>query len=484
VPPNAQYTFKHALVRDAAYESLLKSVRQQLHSRITRALDELGAPPELLAHHAEFAGELEQAIDWWQKAGEAAFARPAFEECIGHLGSAIRLVQQMGDDKSWATRELEIQGLLGPALIAKRGYSDRTTAEAFNRAMVLTEVVDDSELRFPILYGAWVGHYIRGELEQALKRASSALELADTQEDPVPRLVANRLVGTSHAIVGNFIEARSRLEIAEQIYDPGRHRALANRLGHEPGAAVHVYMAFVLWCLGYLELATSHAESAVSTVRESTHVSICHIDIHLGMYGQCRGDVHMVRRHGESIDQLADEYDMAQYRQYGEILLGWASVASGDESGIQRFQRGIESYTGAGALVFVPIFTTTFASLLLQLGRIKEAHQSIRLARQTMQNTGERLMEAELHRVEGEVYLRNSEQTKARTCYERAIETARNQNAKSWELRATTSLAALLGERGEKQHAHDLLDGVYGWFSEDLESQDLKKARLLLDQLT
>ena len=243
-------------------------------------------------------------------------------------------------------------------------------------------------------------------------------------------------------------------------------------------------MALVLWCLGYTDLATTHTESADSTTRESTHISICHYDIHMGIYALCRDDVQMVRRHGESIDQLADEYDMTQYRQYSEILLGWAAVALGDESGIQRFQRGIESYTEAGALVYVPIFTTSFASQLLQLDRIEEAHQTIRIARRTMQTSGERFVEAELLRVEGDMYLRNSEQAIARTCYERAIETARYQNAKSWELRATASLAALLEEQGEKQHAHDLLDGVYSWFSEGLESQDLNNARLLLDRLT
>ena len=339
-------------------------------------------------------------------------------------------------------------------------------------------------MRFPVLYGAWAGHFIRGEVQQALKLVLSALELADTQEDSAPRLVANRLVGSSHALGGNFVEARARLEIAEQIYDPEQHRALANRLGHEPGVAVHAYMAIVLWCLGYSDLATTHAESADSMARESAHVlSICHTDLHLGMYAQFRGDAHMVRRHGESIDQLADEYDMTQWRQLSEIFLGWASVALGDESSIHRFQRGIESYTDAGARMFVPIFTTTFASLLLQLDRFEEAHQTISVARRTMQATGQRLVEAELLRVEGDLYLQNSKQAKARACYERSIEAARNQNAKSWELRTTMSLAAFLGERGEKQHAHDLLDGVYGWFSEDLESQDLKKARLLLDQL-
>jgi len=485
VPPNANYTFKHSLVRDAAYESLLKSVRQQLHGRIALALDELEAPPELLAHHTEFAGELEQAIDWWQKAGEVAFARPAFEECIGHLRSAIRLVQQMGHDKSWVTREFELQAQLGQALIARRGYSARSTAEAFNRALALTEDIDDSELLFPVLYGAWTGHFIRGELQQALKLALSALELADTQEDSAPRLIANRLVGFSYALGGNFDEARARLEIAEQIYDPEQHRALANRLGHEPGAAAHCSMALVLWFLGYPDQAATTADKAISIARESAHVlSICHTDLFLGMYGQCRGDAHMVRRHGESIDQLADDYDMTQWRQFSEIFLGWASVALGDESSIHRFQRGIESYIGAGALMFVPIFSTTFSSLLLQLGRIEEAHRTIRVTRRTMEATGQRLAEAELLRVEGDVFLRNSDEVQARACYKRAIETARIQSARSWELRASMSLAALLGEQGEKQHAYDLLDGVYGWFSEGMESHDLKKARSLLDQLS
>lgn len=484
VHPNLQYSFKHALVRDAAYESLLKSVRQQLHSRIADALRESGAPPELLAHHTEYAGELEQAVEWWQKAGEAAFARPAFEESIGHLCSAIRLVQQLGDDMSWTRRELGLQVQLGQALIAKRGYSAKFTGETFNRALALNEVVDDSELRFQILYGSCAVAMISGELERALKRALSVLELADTQEESSTCLLANRIAGATHALLGDIVEARPRLEIAAQIYDPGQHRALANRLAHEPGAAVHANLALVLWCLGYPELATTHAESAVSAARESTYVSICHNEMNLGIYTLCRGDADMVRRHGVSLEQLADEYDMTQYRQFSEIYLGWASVALGDESGIQRFQRAIESYTDAGAFIYAPIFTTTFASQLLQLGRIQDARQTIEMARQIMYTTDERFIEAELLRVQGDIYLQSAEQAKASSCYQRAIETARKQSAKAWELRAATSFAELLGEQGEKQQARDLLDGVYSWFSEGLESQDMKRAGRLLDQLT
>jgi len=450
-----------------------------------RALGEIDSAPELMAHHAEFAGEIEQAIDWWQKAGEAAFARPAYEESIGHLSSAIRLVQQMGDATSWANRELALQVQLAQALIAKRGYGVRSTAEAFERALALTDVVNENNLRFPVLYGAWVGHYIRGELEQALRRALRVRELAEAQQESAPRLVANRIVGASHWALGNLDEALRYLEIAQRHHEPNQNSALANRFGQAPGTAAHCYMGLVLWCLGYPDRAAEQADRAVSTAYETAHVNtICYTDAHIAIYALCCNDVDRALRHCESLAKLAGEHGMALWRSLGDVLFGGEDASQGNESGVHQYQRGFDSFTGSGSRLFIPFLAIRFASGLLTLDRIEEALGTIGGARQMMQSTSERWAEAELHRVEGDVYLRKSDETQARACYERAIETARDQNARSWELSATTSLAELLGEQGENQQGYDLLDGIYSWFSEGFESQDLKKAKSLLDQLS
>jgi predicted ATPase/class 3 adenylate cyclase len=483
VPPNASYTFKHALVRDAAYESLLKSVRQHLHGRIMQALDEIDAPPELLAHHAEFAGETEQAIDWWQQAGETAFARPAYEESIGHLSAAIRLVQQMGDDESSTQRELTLQVPLAQALLAKRGYAARPTAEAFERALALTEIVGETEFRIPVQYGTWVVHYVRGEHEQALQRALRLLELAQPQEDSIQGLVANRVASPSYMVLGKFTEAKRHLETALRIYDPQKHSALANHLGSEPGATLNCYMALVLWILGYPDQAATHANRAIVMARESAHVNtLCFADLHVAMFAYFGGDVQLGRRHGESLVEIAGEHDMTFWGQLGELLLAWEFVSQGNESGIHRFRDGFESYIDSGSRALAPVLAILFVSQLLRLDRTEEASRTIADVRRVVQATGECWAAAELHRVEGDLYLRRSDEAQARVCYEHAIETARSQSARSWELRATTSLAALLSEQGEKQRARDLLEGIYGWFSEGLESHDLKDAKSLLDR--
>jgi predicted ATPase/class 3 adenylate cyclase len=484
-PPNASYSFKHALVRDAAYESLLKSVRQEMHGKIILALGEIDAAPELMAHHAEVAGETENAIEWWQKAGDIAFARPAYDECLGHLGSAIRLVQQMDENEYWRRKELALQVQLGQVSIAKNGYSAKLTAETFKRALALSEAVDDSDLRFPVLYGVWVTHLIRAECSQANTISFQILELADAQDGSTPRVVANRMAGTTQALLGNFDEARRKLEIGEQAYDPSQRISLASHFGQDPGTALFCYMAWVFWLQGYPDQAKVYANRALTAARDSAHINtICYANIHVAMYAQCRGDVDLVKRCGDTVDYMSNEHGLVQWRQFSEMVLGWASVAQGDDSDITRFQQGFDTYVDSGALIYAPVLLTTLASQLLQFDRVDEAHKTVASARQIVDKMGERLIEPELLRVEGEIFWRNVNIENARACFEQGIEMARKQNARSWELRASMSLAALLNEQGEKQHGLELLQNIYGWFSEGFESSDLKKAKSLLELLS
>jgi predicted ATPase len=202
------------------------------------------------------------------------------------------------------------------------------------------------------------------------------------------------------------------------------------------------------------------------------------------MYAQCRGDVDLVKRCGDTVDYMSNEHGLVQWRQFSEMVLGWASVAQGDDSDITRFQQGFDTYVDSGALIYAPVLLTTLASQLLQFDRVDEAHKTVASARQIVDKMGERLIEPELLRVEGEIYWRNADIANARACFERGIEMARKQNARSWELRASMSLAALLNEQGEKQQGLELLQNIYGWFSEGFESSDLKKAQSLLELLS
>ena len=484
-PPNASYTFKHALVRDAAYESLLKTVRQESHSKILLALGKTDAAAELMAYHAEFAGETEQAIDWWQKAGDIAFERPAYDECIGHLAAAIRLVEQMGEVDFWVKKELGLQVQLAQVSIAKHGYNSKMAAQAYKRALRLTETLEETHLKFPVLYGWWVIHFILAEHEVVLRVSSQVLELAEAQAESTPRLIGNRMVGVTQLMLGNLDEAKHRLESAVRIYDPTQHSALASHLVQEPGTSIYCPMSWLLWIQGYPDQAGKFSDKALSMSTDSAHINtICYASSHVAIYALLCGDTELVKSGGDVVDDLSNKHGLVLWRLFAEIILGLASVSEGDASGIARFQQGIESYIDSGARRYVPMFLTTFAARLLQLDRVEEAHQVTQKARQILQKNGERLIEPELLRVEGDIYWRKSDMANARRCYEQALDTARKHKAHSWELRISTSFAEFLNDQGEGQRGKDLLESAHDWFSEGFQSADLIEAGSLLKRLS
>ena len=235
VPPDATYMFKHALVRDAAYESLLKSKRRTLHARILAALEEAAALPEILALHAREAGLTDRAIGFYQQAGGQALARPAFAEAIAHFRQAIALIQTMNEGRERQERELELQVQLGQALLGGAGYGAAETVAEFRRARELVDGLGDTPLRFPVYYGNWVGHYVRAELPDALRLAHDMVATAGHQDDDGAAVVAHRVLGTSEMMMGRFTVARGHLELGFGHYDPEKHRALTLRFGQEPG---------------------------------------------------------------------------------------------------------------------------------------------------------------------------------------------------------------------------------------------------------
>ncbi len=278
----ARYTFKHALVRDAAYESLLKARRRAIHEKLVAALEAVsGTLPEVIAYHAGEASLTEKAIDYWQKAGQVALARPAYQEAIGHLSAAIGSIRTMPDDRDWWERELSLQIQLGQALIASAGYGAEPTAEAFARAKELVEKIGDTPNRFPVLYGAWAIHYIRAEIASAMTAAESFLEVAERQESDVGRLVANRICGTSLMMVGRLSEAEKHFDAALGYYRPNEHGPLAGRFGQEPGVSVRVYQSLVLSVIGFADRAASVAMEAEQAVRDLVHVNTkCYAAMH------------------------------------------------------------------------------------------------------------------------------------------------------------------------------------------------------------
>ena len=486
VPPEARYSFKHALVRDAAYESLLKAKRRQIHGQLLGALEAAGdTAPELLAQHAGLAGESERAVTYWKAAGLAALARPAYEEAIGHFTNAIGLAQETGgDERSRAERELELQVQLAQALIARRGYGARPTAQAFARATTLVEALGETELRFPVFYGNWVGQYLRGEHAAAAAQAEQLTALADGQDDAVSKLMAHRFLGTSRLVMGRIAESRRHLEVALSHYRPEQHRALANRFGQEPGVAVHCYLALTTWALGHADRARDHMAEAERFAGALTHVNTaCYLAVHECLYALCTRQVERLERFATTMSALAEEHGLSLWQVYSDACLGLTRATGGEVSGLEQFARAAAAYLSGGSRLFMPLLMTEQAKQLLRLGRAGDARIAIRDANAIMEATDERWAVAELHRVEGDLHLAQAQRAGAEACYDRAITVARDQGATAWQLRAAVSLASLWAEHGERQQALDLLSQVYESFTEGFDSPDLTDAKALLEAL-
>jgi class 3 adenylate cyclase/tetratricopeptide (TPR) repeat protein len=483
VPPDASYSFKHALVRDAAYESLLKAKRQQIHGRLFGALEESAdIQPELLAQHAEHAGETEKAVGYSQKAGQAALARPAYEEAIGNFNNAIRLVQGMeNSDRRWAETELELQVELGQALIAKRGYGAESTMRAFERASELAESIGDTPLRFPVYYGSWVVHYLRAEHAAALDKAGKIVALAGVTNEPTPSLTAHRILGTSQFAVGRFTEARQSLDIALGLLKPMEHRVLANRFGQDPYAATLCYWALSAWSLGQIDQARENAAKAKSVTDEFVHVNTaCYVAVHKCVLAICQRDEEEIERNADWVSNLSAKHGMALWKLYGGCFQGLLRARRGD---IIQFSDALDAYWSSDSWLFAPILKTVQAEAFLNAGNLDGAGEAIGQAREVIALRGERWPEAETLRVEGDWHLKQSKKDLAEASYLQAIDIARKQEARSWELRAATSLAKLWADEGDRRKARDLLAPIQGWFTEGLDSPDLQDASTVLESL-
>ena len=318
------YVFKHALVRDAAYESLLKSRRQDIHAKLVDALEaDRDTAPELLAHHATYAGMTERAIGYWQQAGVAALARPAYQEAIGHLRNALALVPAMGGGRVWLERELDLLVMLAQALIPKFGWSAEVTVQAYARGLGLVEQLGDTPNRFPVLFGVWVGHLVRSETPALVARAESILELAEQDGGEIPWLMARRFAGVSQMMAGNLRRSRSHLDFVLSVYRPENHSSLAQRFGQDPGAQTLGYMCNLYWAMGLAEQAFRYADAAELAAEESAHVTTA-LDVswNLCTFAMCIRDDQRLERPLRRLLTLSAQHNLANFREVAECVEG------------------------------------------------------------------------------------------------------------------------------------------------------------------
>jgi class 3 adenylate cyclase/predicted ATPase len=491
-PPGATYVFKHALVQDAAYQSLLRSKRQRLHARIAAVLEErfpsvAETQPEVLAHHLSEAGADESAIACWQRASRLALARSAEVEAVAQLRRALQQLERLPPTPHREEIEFELQASLGRALSSVRGFTAPETGRAFERAAELGRRRRMGAKLFPVLWGQYIFHHAGGRLAAGNRIAWEFLRLAERQEDSGQLLAAERAVGNSEFNLGRFTSARRHLERALDLYDPARHRELALDYAYDQRVVARDLLTGSLFALGYPEQAGAQIRQAVAEAEALNHrASLAHaLSFHCFFHLWC-DDAPTVLASATTVRRLANAQALPFWLGKATVLMGWAIGREGSpEAGAAEIRRGLDAFQAIGTRVFRPYFVALLAETEARAGRYDEASARLTEALREVEETGDRWCDAELHRLQAELTLRPDcgASAAAQAALQTAIQIAKAQEARMWELRATTRLARLWRDQGERQKAYDLLAPVYGWFTEGFDTPDLKDAKALLDGL-
>jgi class 3 adenylate cyclase/predicted ATPase len=491
-PPRAKYMFKHALIQDAAYASLLKRTRQQYHQQIAQMLEAefpetVEAEPELLAHHFTEAGLNEQAVGYWHQAGQRATQRSANLEAINHLTKGLEVLMTLPDTLERARQELDLQTTLGPVLMAVKGFAFLDTERAYARARELCQQVGETPKLFPVLHGLWRFYMVRAELQTTRELAEQLFSLAQGAQDPALLLEAHRVLGLTMFWLGENVTARAHFEQGMALYDPQQHHSHTFVYGQDPGVACRSLAAWPIWLLGYPDQALQSIHEAMALAQEFTHpFSVVYALLMATVVHQFRREVQAVQERAEALIALSTEQGFPFWLAYGTILRGWALTAQGEGAeGISQMRQGLVAHQATGAKLQRPHFLSLLAEGYEKVGQPKEGLTVLLEALAIVDNTGERYWEAELHRQKGELLLIQQGQKvgEAEECFRKALDTARRQQAKSFELRAAMSLSRLWQEQGKREEAHQLLAEVYGWFTEGFDTADLKEAKILLEEL-
>jgi class 3 adenylate cyclase/predicted ATPase len=492
VPPQATYVFKHALIQDAAYASLLKSTRQHYHQRIAQVLEALfsetaEAQPELLAHHYTEGGLTEQAVHYWYHAGQSAVQRSAHVEAIAHLRQGLALLQTLLETPERLQHEVDLLIALGASLLATKGYAAPEVGQTYTRARQLCEHLEDPYQLFPVLRGLWNYYHVRAELQTAQALGEQLLSLVQQAQDSAMLVAAHRALGVTLYHRGEVVSAHTHFTQGIALYDAQQHRAAAFLYGDDAGVICHSYSAWTLWYLGYPDQGLVRSHEALTLAQQSAHpFSLGFALSRAAMFPQLLLEVQAARERAEATIVLATEQGFPYCMAQGSMLRGWTLAHQGQaQEGIEQIAQGLMNYRATGAEVMQPYFLALLADAHGTMEQPEAGLTALIEALTLTDTTGERWYEAELYRLKGELLLQQSvsNHTEAESCFHHAIAIAHNQSAKSWELRAATSLARLWHQQGKPNEARQVLGDVYGWFTEGFDTADLLEAKALLDIL-
>ena len=494
VPPHATYLFKHALVQDAAYGTLLREPRRALHARIAEALEsqfpEIAEnQPELLARHCTEAGQIEKAVGLWGKAGQRSLQRSALVEAVEQFKRALAQIATLPSTPALRRMQIDLQIALTSPLAHVKGWAAPETKAALGRARQLIEQAEalgeppeDSLLFFSVLYGVFAANVVAFNADVSRDLAAQFLALAEKQGTTIPFMIGYRLMGVSLVSTGDIAQGRTHLDRALALYDAAEHRPLATRFGQDSRVAILSRRSLALWMLGYPDVALTDAGCALKDAREIGQAATLMYAlgwpsmtlIFCGNYAAANALL------GE-LAALADEKGTALWKPISMMHQGCLLVLTGKPAAaVQTITSGLAAWRSTGATV-LPLVLLHLARAYEELGQFDDARRCIAEAMVSQETS----FEAEANRIAGEIALKSPQPdaAKAEAYFERALTVARAQQAKSWELRAAMSMARLWRAQGKRDEARDLLAPVYGWFTEGFDTRDLKEAKALLEQL-
>jgi class 3 adenylate cyclase/predicted ATPase len=493
-PPRSRYIFKHALIQDAAYQSLLKRTRQQYHQQVAALIEErfpetVEAHPELVAHHYTEAGMTNEAIDYWYLAGERARSLSAHHEAIAHLRKGISLARELLDEQDRAPWELKLQFSLGGAYLQMMGHFAPEVEAAFVRARELCLRVGDAPELVPTLFGLWRTYVVQmADSEKPKEVAAELLRLAEEDGSAISGVVAHYAGGFTAHVMGQFSVARGHLQEGIRLYSSDdRDTAAVYRFGQDPGVACCCYLALTEWALGYPDKALEHAQDGVALARRlDDPFSVAFSHVIASFLDQARGDGDATSEKANEAVSLATEKGFPYWAGFGKVMQGWgAAIGNPTRAMTQGFRDRIEHHRAVGTDLFAPYFLTLLGDVALKANQVDECIAALDEAETLLNRTGERWWESETHRLHGALLVaQGGDSAEAESRFEKALAIARQSDAKSLELRAAVSLARLWQQREKRHEARDLLAPIYDWFTEGFDTADLQEAKALLNELS
>jgi len=491
--PEVEFTFKHALTHEVAYAGLLHDRRRILHASIVASIetlyaDRLNEQLEQLAHHA-VRGELwDKAVGYLRQAGTKAFERSANAEAIARFSKGLELVRMLTATPEQAHHELQLYLALGPALQATKGFGAPEVEEAYTRAQQLCEQVGDSRETFQALWGVWLLRTMQGKVETGRQIGHELLALAHRLEDHALVLEGHHALWASLTWFGEPLAAQGHFEKGIALYNRDQHRSHAFFYGgHDPGVCCRTFLGLSLWVLGYASRAVESSIAGLALAEELSHPLTTALALVWGCgLRQLQREVVITRKQAEAVIALSTEHGFPQWLAAGNIFDGWARAEQGEsEAGIAQIRQGLIAYRSTGAEVWVPYFLSLLAVEYLKYGEPEAALNSIAESLDVAKTTGQHLWQAELCRLKGEILLAQWPHgaAEAERCFREAIDLAARQYAKSWELRAVTSLARLLTRVGRGSEVRSMLQNTCEWFREGFDTADLREARNALDAI-